>query len=132
MNRTLILVIVLIVLLGLAAVLLTRPDGGGARTTSSAPQRTPAATAGESAQAGPTLVVRVDGQEILEPVFQESSQLAHLPYNQITSSMVSHVETSGSFRTLVLTDGSRMLVDDWALQQLPAEVTYRMGYDRSE
>ncbi len=84
-----------------------------------------------STEEGPTLIVMVDGEERTGEVQMTSGgQLSHLPASQLTASMVSHISGSGGLRTLVLTDGSSMILDDWTIRQLPDDVAFRIGYGR--
>ncbi len=113
-----------------AAFLLLRPTDDAVQAGPDARVSDPVLAGGDS-DSGPQLVVLVDGEAVQDVAVQSGPPLAHLPYSQLSSSMVSHMKGTGTFRTLVLIDGSEILLDAYTLQQLPADVVYRAGYDRT-
>ncbi len=111
-----------------AAFLLLRPTDDTVQAGPDVSAADPVVAGGDS---GPQLVVLVDGEAVQDVAVQSGPPLAHLPYSQLSSSMVSHVKGTGTFSTLVLIDGSEILLDSYTLEQLPADVVYRAGYDRT-
>jgi hypothetical protein len=79
---------------------------------------------------GPRVVVRIDGEEVTDSVLLGSKSFAELPVEQLTSSMISHVRTSGRTEVLVLADGSEIRLDAYTRERLAPEIAFRTTYNR--
>lgn len=117
-------IIAILVVLGFVGIIVWSDSG------SSRPADGDSAAGQETAAAPASFRVLVGGEEVQAPEPGAARRIADMPLSQLNPSLISQVRAVGNTRILVFTDGSELIVDRFILDQLPAEVVYRAGYDR--